>query len=252
MSVEVFFSPVVVDESSMEGRTAVVVDVIRATSTLLEALAHGARAIFPTVSTEEAVKLASSLGRADALLCGERKGVKIEGFDLGNSPAEFTPQAVKGKQLVMTTTNGTRAFAAADGADRVLAAAFMNLSAVAEALADTRDLVVICAGRENRFALDDALCAGMLVQRYLEKTGHEPGSAGEAILNDAGRVVLDLAEKYTVDEMFLRSTMAGRALVAVGLEGDLALCADLDRHAFVPEMKDRRISLPTGGAQQAG
>ncbi len=86
-----------VDEASVEGRTAVVIDVIRATSTLVEALANGARAIFPTVSTEEAVKLASSLGREDTLLCGERKGLKIEGFDLGNSPAEFTPEVVAGK-----------------------------------------------------------------------------------------------------------------------------------------------------------
>ena len=79
MTVDVFFSPSVVDEASVEGKTAIVIDVIRATSTLVEALANGARAIFPTVSTEEAVKLASGLGREDTLLCGERKGLKVEG-----------------------------------------------------------------------------------------------------------------------------------------------------------------------------
>ncbi|MBT8397581.1 MAG: 2-phosphosulfolactate phosphatase [Gemmatimonadetes bacterium] len=134
MTIDVFFSPAVVDETSVEGKTAVVIDVIRATSTLVEALANGAKAIFPTLSTEEAVKLASSLGREDTLLCGERKGLKVEGFDLGNSPAEFTAEVVGGKQLVMTTTNGTRAFAAVEAADRVLAASFLNLSAVVEAL----------------------------------------------------------------------------------------------------------------------
>lgn len=238
MTVDVFFSPAGVDEASVEGKTAVVIDVIRATSTLVEALANGARAIFPTISTEEAVKLASSLGREDTLLCGERKGLKVEGFDLGNSPAEFTAEVVHGKQLVMTTTNGTRAFFAAEGADRVLAASFMNLSAVAKALDGVADLVIVCSGRENRFSLDDALCAGVLVQT-LEK-GLEEGLE----LNDAGRVVRDLASKYTVDADFLRSTAAGEALVKVGLEGDLDLCASLDRYSLVPEMRERRIKIP--------
>ena len=237
MTIDVYFSPAVVDEASVEGRTAVVIDVIRATSTLTEALANGARAIFPTVSTEEAVKLASSLGREDTLLCGERKGLKVEGFDLGNSPREFTSEVVEGKQLVMTTTNGTRAFVAAEGADRVLAASFLNLSAVSEALEGCTGLVIVCSGRENRFALDDALCAGLLVRNAV-------GDNREGCkLNDGARVAADLAEKYTVDAEFLRSTAAGNALLGVGLEDDLELCASLDRHALVPEMRDRRISV---------
>lgn len=251
MTIDVFFSPTVVDEAHVEGRTAVVIDVIRATSSVVEALANGARAIFPTVSTEEAVKLASSLGREDTLLCGERKGLKIEGFDLGNSPSEFTPEVVAGKQLVMTTSNGTRALAAVQDADRVLAAAFMNLSAVSETLAGAQDLIIVCAGRENRFSLDDALCAGMLIRGLLESRegGELPErAAGEFELNDAGRVVLDLALKYPVDAKFLLSTAAGKALVEVGLEGDLELCASVDRHHLVPEMRERRIGLPAGDA----
>jgi len=238
MTVDVFYSPSVVDEASVEGRTAVVIDVIRATSTLVEALANGAKAFFPTVSTEEAVKLASSLGREDTLLCGERRGLKVEGFDLGNSPAEFTSEVVGGKQLVMTTTNGTRAFAAVEGADRVLAASFMNLSAVADALDGVSDLVIVCSGRENRFSLDDALCAGMLL-KALE------GKLDEKIsLNDAGRVAADLASTYAVTADFLGTTAAGKALIGAGLEGDLELCASLDRHSLVPEMRELRISIP--------
>ena len=133
------------------------------------------------------MKLASSLGREDTLLCGERKGLKVEGFDLGNSPAEFTAEVVGGKQLVMTTTNGTRAFAAVEGADRVLAASFMNLSAVVKALEAFRNWSSSVPGRENRFSLDDALCAGILVQR-LGRDGEV-----ELELNDAGRVAADLA-----------------------------------------------------------
>jgi len=246
MTIDVFFSPAVVDEAAVEGRTAVVIDVIRATSTLLEALANGAKAIFPTVSTEEAVKLASSLGREDTVLCGERKGLKVEGFDQGNSPAEFTPEVVEGKQLVMTTTNGTRAFVAAEGADRILAASYMNLSAVAEALRGTPKLVIICSGRENRFSLDDALCAGMLIQ-LLEEGGEGDPETAPTVFNDAGRVARDLASNYSVDAEFLKSTAAGNALIGAGLAGDLELCADLDPHTLVPEMKNRTISVPVPG-----
>lgn len=240
MTVDVFFSPSVVDEAAVDGRTAVVIDVIRATSSIVEALANGARAIFPTVSTEEAVKLASSLGREDTLLCGERKGLKVEGFDLGNSPAEYTPDVVGGKQLVMSTTNGTRALAASEGAERVLTCSFMNLSAVAEALDGAEALVIVCSGRQNRFALDDALCAGKLVQALAHRRDVD------LEFNDAGRVVAGLAETHDVDAQFLRSTAAGKALLGIGLEADLELCAQVDRHSLVPEMKDRRIGLPPG------
>lgn len=240
MNVDVFFSPGVVDEASVEGRTAVVIDVIRATSCVVEALANGARGIFPTTLPEEAVKLASSLGREDTLLCGERKGMKIEGFDLGNSPREFVAEVVKGKQLVMSTTNGTRAFLAAEDADRVLAASFLNLSAVVRSLSGVEGLTVVCAGRENRFSMDDALCAGLLLKKVMV-------TAEDAVLvNDAGRAVLDMAEKYVPDEAFLRSTKAGQALEEIGMDGDLAFCALLDRHAIVPEMKERRIGLVKG------
>jgi 2-phosphosulfolactate phosphatase len=249
MTIEVFFSPAEVDETAMEGRTAVVVDVIRATSTIVEALASGARCVLPTASTEEAIKLASSLGREDTLLCGERKGLKIEGFDLGNSPAEYVRDVVEGKQLVMTTTNGTRAFLAAREAERILTASFMNLSAVVEELAGVEEVAVVCAGKEDRFSLDDALCAGLLVRKLLGERAEEAVGDGKGPqLDDGARVVLHLAERYPPDADFLRSTAAGEALLEVGLEADLELCAQVDRHALVPVMEDRRIGVPGGGA----
>lgn len=240
MNIEVFFSPFVVDEASVDGRTAVVIDVIRATSCVVEALANGARGIFPTELPEEAVKLASSLGREDTLLCGERKGLKIEGFDLGNSPSEYSEEVVGGKQLVMCTTNGTRAFLAVDGAERVLAVSFLNLSAAVSALQGVDRLAVACAGRQNRFCLEDALCAGVLLRRLTEDL------EGNFATNDAGRAVLDMAEKYVLSEEYLRSTRAGQALEGIGMAEDLAICASLDRHAIVPEMKERRIGLVDG------
>ena len=240
MSVDVFFSVGEVDETAVEGRVTAVVDVIRASSCMVEALANGARAIFPTDSTEEAIKLASSLGRDDTLLCGERKGLRIEGFDLGNSPREYHQAAVEDKQLVMTTTNGTRAFLAAEGSEKVLVASFLNLATVGRELADADEAAIVCAGRQDRFSMEDALCAGFLL-----KTIQGSGASG-LLMNDAGRVALELAGLHAPDIAFFQSTAAGQALGAIGLEDDLALCAEVDRHPLLPIMRERRIALLKG------
>ena len=129
------------------------------------------------VSVEEAFKLRGSLG-ADTLLCGGRGGLRIDGFDLGNSPAEFSRTAVSGKRLVMTTTNGTRAFAAAAAADHVFTASFHNQSAVVAALPGEGSVVVVCAGKEGRFSLDDTVCAGIIVRGLRDRVN------GPVRLND--------------------------------------------------------------------
>jgi 2-phosphosulfolactate phosphatase len=241
VKVSTFFTAAEVDPAKVQRGTAVVIDVIRATSTIVEALANGAQAVYPTLSTEEAIRLANSLGREDTVLCGERKGLKVEGFDLGNSPREFTPERIRGKRLVMSTTNGTRAFLAAQGAERVLAGSFLNLSGVTRALADTERLFLVCAGKEDRFSLDDALCAGGILRAVIEENGVDPE------LDDASRAVLALARDLEPNEGLLRATAAGVALVEVELGDDLAICTQVDRHSVVPEMHDRMIRLPGEG-----
>lgn len=243
MSVVVYFTPEEVDAAALQGRTAVVIDVLRATSTVVEALANGARAIYPTLSSEEAVRLAASLGRDDALLCGERRGLKIEGFDLGNSPAEFVAEAVAGKPLVMSTTNGTRALLASAGAARVVVASLLNLRAAADAVAADERLALVCAGKEGRFALEDALCAGQLLARVRERRG------AELVLDDAAEAALVLAERFPPEAQVLERTAAGRALVDVGLGADLLFCAQCDRHGVVPEMNDRVIRLASAAEE---
>jgi 2-phosphosulfolactate phosphatase len=228
---QVFFTPGEVDLAAIQGATVVVLDVVRATTSMVEALANGARAIYPTASAEEAVRLATSLGREDTLLCGERKGIKVEGFDLGNSPAEFSRDVVEGKRLVMSTTNGTVALARVQEAQRVLACAFTNLGAVADAVRDADHLVLVCAGRTGRFSLDDALCAGHLLRRLGD--GHD--------LNDAARAVSALAGVVGADAAFLGTTEAGKALEAIGLGGDLEVCGEVDRHPVVAVMQDKAL-----------
>ena len=248
MKVRTFLTAGEVDPAGVQETRAVVIDVVRATTTIVEALANGAQAVYPTLSTEDAIRLATSMGRDDSVLCGERKGLKVEGFDLGNSPREFTAETVKGKRLVMSTTNGTRAFLAAQGAERVLAGSLTNLSAAARALEGAERVALICAGKEDRFSLDDALCAGWILRRLSDGAGSGAGEdGGEMELDDASRAVLTLARSMEPSEGLLRETAAGAALVEVGLDEDLPLCAQVDRHPVVPEMHDRMIRLPGSG-----
>jgi 2-phosphosulfolactate phosphatase len=247
MKVLTYLNPTEVDPARVVGATAVVIDVIRATSTIVEALAAGARAVYPTKSTDDAIRLATSLGREDTLLCGERKGLKIEGFELGNSPGEYTPETVADKRLVMSTTNGTRAFLAVEDAERVVCASLLNLSATAASIRDAKTLVLVCAGKEDRFSLDDALCAGLILLTLGSAEGSGEGEpTTELVLDDASRAVLALTESFTPDVELLRLTAAGSALVDVGLGADLEHCAMVDRHGIVPEMEDRIIHVPSG------
>ena len=240
MRASVFFTHQEAGSTPLEGHVAVVIDALRATSTIAAALAAGAEAIYPVAAVEDAIKLATSLGRKDSLLAGERRGLRIEGFDLGNSPGEFTAASVGGKRVVMSTTNGTAALVAASDADRVVAGSFVNLGAVTAAVSGVERLAVVCAGREGRFSIDDALCAGMLVARLAERLG------GALELDDGGRAAAALAEAVTPGPDLLLESAAGRALAAIGLEEDVRWCARVDALDLVPELADRMIRIARG------
>lgn len=243
MRVDTYFTPSELTGVELPGQV-VVIDVLRATSTMVEALANGAKAIFPVATADEAARIAQNIGRDTVLLCGERKSLPIEGFDLGNAPPEFTRERVEDMALVMTTTNGTRTFltlaerqGGAAGPMAVLAASFLNLSAVIERLeAEGGAAALVCAGREGRFALEDAVCAGALL-RGLEDAGLE------VELNDAGFAARRLASEEGPIQQVLQSTAAGRQLAEIGRVEDLAFCAQVDRTTVVPRLRDRKITV---------
>lgn len=203
---------------ALQGAVCVVFDVLRATSTLLAALANGARRVFPVLTVDEALALRRER-YPDALLGGERGGVRIEGFDLGNSPREYVPAVVAGHDVITTTTNGTVALRACVGADAVLGAGLVNLEATAQwlhkrASAITRVLLV-CAGTGQEFALEDGLAAGALATRL-----------GGATLDDATMAMIALHAQYGDDlAQALRSSRNGRRLAEIGLGEDVAWCA---------------------------
>ncbi len=237
MRLDVIFSPGEIVPAEIAGRTAVIIDVLRASTSIVEALAAGAKAIYPVPSVDDAARLAHSLGRQSVLLAGERRRLPIQGFDLGNSPAEFSSERVAGKTLIMSTTNGTGVFGQAAAAERVLVAALSNLSAVVDELVRTAaEPVLLCSGRERQFALEDAVCAGMLAGR-LCAVGQGPWT-----MNDAALAAMALAERFGTPQELFPITEAGRAIADVGLDDDLSFCAQLDRHRVVPVFQDRHIT----------
>jgi 2-phosphosulfolactate phosphatase len=245
MRLDVFMTPAEAIPAEVAGRTVVVIDVLRASSSIVEAMASGARTIFPVASIEEAIRLANTLGRDGVLLCGERRSLTIEGFDLGNSPGDFTPERVGGKTLVMTTTNGTASMAAAAGAGRVIVGALLNLDAVVEDLVRTgAEPVFLCSGREGRFGLDDAVTAGRMIVALMEARPDV-----EWTMNDGARAALALGRAFDGDAASLfAETAAGRQVADAGLEADLAFCAQTNLRDVLPVLQDRSITLVNGSA----
>ncbi|MDE1170632.1 MAG: 2-phosphosulfolactate phosphatase [Verrucomicrobium sp.] len=193
-----------------------VVDQLRATSTQVTALAAGAASILAVRTVEEARALRQRL--PGALLAGERKGIPLEGFDLGNSPREMTAERVAGRTIVHTTTNGTVALLACAGARAIHAASFLNLSAVAAALAGEEEVALLCAGTEADFSLEDALVVSALAERL------QPAHPAAALWRAWGA---DPAA-------FLRRTVNGRRLQTLGLGEDIGATLPIDRFALVP------------------
>jgi len=242
MKIDVFFTASGVQPAEVQGRSVVVVDVLRATTTIAVALDHGAREVVPAASTEEALRIAQNLERADVVLAGERRSTRIPGFALGNSPLEFTADAVHGKTIVLTTTNGTPALIAAQGAREVIALAAVNFGVVAQhcraALEQAGDLVILCAGSERRFALEDAFAAGRLTKVVLPE-----GGLRRVDVNDGALASLELARHY--GERWLRAFRAsghGQELADLGFREDVRYCAQENTHPVLPIYADRRIT----------
>ncbi len=221
-----------VDERAVAGSTAVAIDVLRATTTMAALFEAGVAAVWPATEIDEARALAERLGD-QALLAGERGGVPPSGFDMGNSPLEIRPEKVRGRHVVLTTTNGTRAIHRAAGAERLATAAFVNAAAVVEWLhKHTRErLYIICAGTQGKFSMDDALCAGMIAARFVE----EHSESERIELSDAAAAAIGLYERYAgeIGER-VAACRHGRNLAALEMEKDVSYAVQIDRCGVVP------------------
>ena len=244
MRLEVAFSPEAVDPDCLAGHTAIVIDILRATTTMCAALHHGARAVIPTGSPDEARATAQRVEKGDVLLAGERNAVPIPGFDLGNSPGDMTRQRVEDKTVVMSTTNGTQALLAAASARAVYPGAASNFSLLAararQAIDADGTLVILCAGRAGTFGLDDAYCAGRLVMATLNGGGRDSREG----LNDAAIAALELAGRFGARwDVPLRLSAAGRQLERLGFGDDIDDAAQEDGFPSFIRFQDGRVTL---------
>jgi len=238
--IDVFFGPAGLTASDVAGRVVVVIDVLRASTSIATALANGARAVIPVDSTEEVVNRAKAFARSEVKLAGERQMRPIPGFDLGNSPREFSREVVEGKTVLLSTTNGTAAIASLQGPRDVVIGSYVNFSAVLAmlraALRGGTDIAILCAGRDKQFSLEDAACAGRFAHHAMRRRT-------DVAVNDAAFASMLIDRRYSDNLMRLFSASAhGRALSEAGYGDDLTDCAAIDSFPIIPIYQDRQIT----------
>jgi 2-phosphosulfolactate phosphatase len=241
MKIDVFLTPGEFPDYLHKGRRVVLVDVLRACTSLTEALNAGAELIVPTDSIEGAKHLLSLLDRKSTLLAGEKDGQRVPGFDLGNSPREFRDPAVAGKTIVFTSDSGaplmTRMY---DEVEKPLVS-LVNVSAVADYLLAPGDeeFSVLCAGHDRRFSLEDAVCAGMLCHSLQKRAAR---SAGPWELNDAAHATIQLYEKHRGNLAdAVSSASKGAFLRGIGLADDIGDACRVDSITLVAVVREGRV-----------
>jgi 2-phosphosulfolactate phosphatase len=218
----------------LANRAVVVVDVLRATSVMVYALSKGAKEIIPVRTVEEAFQMAKAFPTNSTLLGGEMKSSKIEGFDLGNSPKEYGAGKVKGKRLILATTNGTKAFHLISSAPHILVGSFFNIGATAQrCLALNKDLLIFPSGNDGNFSLEDTVCGGMLIDQIVKKRKMD------VVLTDASHSAYILYQRFEANlvEAFQLSRH-GKELIDLGEGDDLPFCGQVDITDIVPIYKN--------------
>ncbi|NLJ61324.1 MAG: 2-phosphosulfolactate phosphatase [Firmicutes bacterium] len=237
MRIDVALVPQEIEGKNLEHITAIVIDVLRASTCIANAIANDCDGVIPTVSVEEAMDISKAYARDDYLLCGERKNEKIDGFDLGNSPSEYGRDRVQGKKLIMTTTNGTRAIRTAKTAPDVIIGGFWNISACCELAATlNRDILIVCAGQNGRFAMEDTICAGGFAKKLSALTG--------AVIEETdgcrtARLLYETLHERL--EEALSESAHGRNLIKGGFGEDVKVAARTDYVGVVPVFRDGHI-----------
>ena len=248
--------PKYVEPEELAGATVVVIDVLRAATTIAYALHSGAKQIIPCLEVSDVLALAKRFAADQLVLGGERQGTPIDGFQLGNSPEEYSPDRVRDKTVLFTTTNGTRAMTHARRADEVFVAAFVNAAAVVKRLLDRERVCILCAGTDGRSSEDDLLLAGMLVDRLQRRGGmlyaqdSHAVSAREFWLNSFGLPQAIGAEPLCPDRLTnaLRKTIGAQSLIALGLDDDIRAAAQIDRFDVAPRLDLKTFSITNAEA----
>lgn len=235
--IDLYLMPSEAERARLDDQQIVIVDVLRSCTSIVVALAHRAAKIIPVESVEEATRLAQTLDPKSLLLCGERDGRKVSGFDLGNSPGEYDRERVEGATLIFASTNASPLMAGLLEGHEQRLLAYVNVGALTAAVrAEGHDLAIVCAGKNGRFALEDTACAGALIRRLSD-------GGGGVLLNDAAEMAREYDRAHGhAPETILRKSEHGRDLVDLGFEDDLAVCARVDSFPLVPVLREGRIT----------
>lgn len=236
---KVFFTPSEADELLLKDKNIIVIDVLRSTTTIVTALNNGAKEIIPVASIEGAVKVSGSLFGDVTLRGGERNGKMIEGFNLGNSPSEYTLETVKGKSIIFCTTNGTTSILKGKYAKNLLIAGFVNITKVTEFIQSlNEDFYILCSGKHNGYCIEDALCAGMILYKFglLSKNKLET--------NDAASTALSLYKTHNKSILrVIKNSVHGKFLTSIGAGDDLKTCTAVDSIPVIPAYSNGIIVL---------
>jgi 2-phosphosulfolactate phosphatase len=230
IEIKLFPTPREVSDDDLREKSAVVIDVLRSSSTITTALMNGAREVIPVLTPAEGGQLASRSGRGMCLLCGEREGRKIDGFDLGNSPEEYSAERVNGRILIFSSTNGAGALLRAKAADRLYIGGFNNVNTIVKRLVeDRKSIVIVCAGKLDQFAIEDFVCGGKFVNLL------ESRLKRSVVMNDGARAAALLHRHFDGSiTQLLKSSNHGKYLISLEMEQDIEYCAKLDTHPIIP------------------
>lgn len=238
---DVFYALHSFQEDELRDKVVVVIDVLRASSTIVTALMNGAKAVIPVADMGEASKISMNVDSDNYLLCGEKDGEKIEGYDLGNSPLEYSKDVVKGKTLIFNTTNGTKAIKKTLGSSQVFIASFLNVGTVVKQLSEVnKEIVLVCAGWKGRLAFEDMLLAGNIIHDLCS------GSLGDDS-RDGAKVAFSLYDRYGKDiaAVIHKSNHAMRLKEIVGAD-DVDYCCQINTTDILPRLHEGMITLQDG------
>ncbi|MEK7368431.1 MAG: 2-phosphosulfolactate phosphatase [Planctomycetota bacterium] len=239
MKINLSFTPSELRRMDQAGSRVVVIDVLRACSTMIYALSQGCKGIHPCDTVSKAKDLfrqkVKSLGKGRVLLGGERGGVRVRGFHLGNSPEEYSSDAVRGRTVIFTTTNCTRNLTAVRSPKEVIICSFVNLHTVVEYLSrEDADILLALSGTDGQMSLEDAVCGGMLINMLSERR--------EVVLSDSARTahVLYLHYRRNIRQALLDSSH-GKRLLELGFKDDIDFCAGVGKYEIIPRHVRGRV-----------
>lgn len=244
MIIDAFLVPTAINEDTYFSNSVVImIDVLRASTTIVTALSNNAREIIITDTTEKAVKLYNTIDRQNAILAGERNGMKPDGFGAGNSPTEFTREKVENKIVILTTTNGTQIFTRAKESPCRIVASFVNLSAVCEYVLrrvesdpSMHSIILFAAGNKGRISYEDTLAAGAFVSHFHEQLSCK--------LTDAAHLAKSIYQMHKDNiKDFIRTTEHAKLLESLGFESDIEIASTIDLYPIIPYIEGNSIKI---------